>query len=478
MIALKKITVFFMPHPAIIIPQIGGWEGIIAKDTIEGMKKLGQLAIDIHPETIIYITPHGNAFSNGTCLLYENQLSGDFSQYGHSNIKFNKNADMSLTDQINNKLEEMDMVTVLLNRKLGQSYGVYVNLDSGSMVPMYFIDKYFQDYNMVHITPGFTPLEENYAVGDVIGSVIKNNDKNILVVCSGDLSHALKEKGPYHFNPYGAVFDNMVSNAINKKNPLDLLQLKDEDIENAAQCGLRSFLMGFGVLEGLDYDSQVLSYEGPFGVGYLTGYLTSKGTNAKSVINQLLDIKKDKYNKRIGKEDNYIRLARLSIEHYVNNNRMLNYMDVQDSFPQEFNKEAAKSSGVFISIYSHGDLRGCIGTIEAYQNSIIKEIIHNSISACAFDSRFQPVEAKELIDLVIKVDILMEPELINSKSDLDVKKYGVIVEAADKRGVLLPNLKGINTTDEQIRIALEKAGIKTNESFKMYRFRVVRHEAS
>lgn len=475
---MSDLKVVFMPHPPIIIPEIGGGKEIKAQRTIDGMEELGQLVGDIKPNTIIFITPHGNSFSNGTCILKEDMINGDFATFGFPKINFKKKVNQSLSQTIFDKFEENDLVSVLMDYKLAKSYGVEATLDNGVMVPMYFIDKYYQDYDIVHITPGFTTLEENYYLGKNLKEVVNQDSNSILLVCSGDLSHALKDEGPYDFHPSGPIFDEKIKNAIINKDPLSLIFMEDKFVEESAQCGLRSFLIGFGFLDGLSYESKVLSYEGPFGVGYLTGFLKQNNDKkSESLLPKIKDYTLRIYKEKITDEDDYIKLARMAIETYVRYGRKLAFEEVKEVFTREFIMNAkTQKAGTFVSIHNSGALRGCIGTISPTQENIIEEIINNSISACGHDSRFNPVEPKELMDLDIKVDILMEPELIKSKEELDVNKYGVIVEKGYKRGLLLPKLDGVDTIEEQVEIAMNKAGISKEEGIKLYRFEVIRHE--
>ncbi|MBQ7597627.1 MAG: AmmeMemoRadiSam system protein A, partial [Clostridia bacterium] len=134
-----------------------------------------------------------------------------------------------------------------------------------------------------------------------------------------------------------------------------------------------------------------------------------------------------------------------------------------------------RRAGAFVSLHKNGQLRGCIGTIMATKKSIAEEIIQNAISACARDPRFSPVTADELATLEISVDVLGELEPIESPAELDVKRYGVVVSHGAKRGLLLPNLDGVDTVEEQIAIARQKGGIGKNEPYKLERFEVVRH---
>ena len=132
-------------------------------------------------------------------------------------------------------------------------------------------------------------------------------------------------------------------------------------------------------------------------------------------------------------------------------------------------------AGAFVSIHKHGRLRGCIGTIYPTTENVALEIIRNAISASTQDPRFDPITADELKWLEINVDVLGEPERIASMDELDVKRYGVIVSYGQKRGLLLPDLDGVDTPEQQVSIAMQKGGIREDEPYSLERFEVVRH---
>lgn len=136
----------------------------------------------------------------------------------------------------------------------------------------------------------------------------------------------------------------------------------------------------------------------------------------------------------------------------------------------------SERAGAFVSIKKNGDLRGCIGTIEPYRSNLAEEIIGNAISACSRDPRFDPIQPRELAELSISVDVLSEAEPVDSPAQLDVLRYGVIVAKGYRRGLLLPNLEGVDTVEYQLRIALSKAGISPSENYTIQRFEVVRHD--
>ncbi len=120
-------------------------------------------------------------------------------------------------------------------------------------------------------------------------------------------------------------------------------------------------------------------------------------------------------------------------------------------------------------------MRGCIGTFEPTRENVAREIIANAVSSATSDPRFSPIEPSELADLEYSVDILTSPEPVNDISQLDAKEYGIIVESGYRRGLLLPDLAGVNTVEEQINICRAKAGIMTDEPIKLYRFQVRRY---
>jgi hypothetical protein len=144
--------------------------------------------------------------------------------------------------------------------------------------------------------------------------------------------------------------------------------------------------------------------------------------------------------------------------------------------PEELTPEMKQRAGVFVSIHKFGQLRGCIGTFEPQKDNVAEETIANAISSATQDPRFPPVAPNELKDLTYNVDVLTKPEPIDSQDQLDPKKYGVIVECGMRKGLLLPDLEGVDSVDYQIEICRHKAGIMPDEPIKLYRFEVKRYK--
>lgn len=164
------------------------------------------------------------------------------------------------------------------------------------------------------------------------------------------------------------------------------------------------------------------------------------------------------------------KLARMAVEAYVRDGRVI---DPPDGLPEELLNTRA---GAFVCLKIGGALRGCMGTIEPTQPDVAREIIHNAVSAAARDPRFERVECRELDGIEYSVDILRPAERVSSTDDLDPRRYGVIVESGSRRGLLLPDLEGVDTVEEQIDIACRKAGIRFGDPVTLYRFEVVRYD--
>jgi AmmeMemoRadiSam system protein A len=294
-------------------------------------------------------------------------------------------------------------------------------------------------------------------------------------VASGDLSHKLKEDGPYGFAEEGVRFDQEIVQAMKDGDFLHFMEFSPDFCDLAAECGLKSFIIMAGALDGKEVASEFFSYEGSFGVGYAICEFKITGENKDREFDRIFTEKQRAIARERQKlEDPYVHLARLSLETYVETGEYLKYPDMlPDNLPEELTKQRA---GVFVSLKKHGSLRGCIGTTGPVTESIAQEIIRNAVSSGEEDPRFPPVTAEELPELIYSVDVLGEAEPIKLEDELDVKRYGVIVSSGRKRGLLLPNLEGVDTVEQQISIAKKKAGIYDNERFTMERFEVVRHK--
>lgn len=163
-----------------------------------------------------------------------------------------------------------------------------------------------------------------------------------------------------------------------------------------------------------------------------------------------------------------VELARRTIDTYIRERKIIDP-------PADLIDEMKQKAGVFVSLHSKGALRGCIGTFAPTQENVAREIIMNAISASTMDPRFMPVTQDELGSLEISVDVLSAPEPVKDIAELDAKKYGVIASAGGRRGLLLPDLDGVDTPQQQIAICRQKAGISEKEPVQLAKFMIKRY---
>ncbi|MCX7843743.1 MAG: AmmeMemoRadiSam system protein A [Clostridia bacterium] len=466
----RIINSYVFPHPPLIVPEVGRGSESGAAETVKAVIKAAEEIGRDKPTTIILTTPHGPVFQDYIYVSASENLTGNLGKFGAKSVSMHFRNNLDMVNLITRYAKMQGIFAGGLEDSIARKYNVSKDLDHGALVPLYFIHRQFSGFKLVHISVAGLPLVELYRFGMCIARAVKDMDEKVVFAASGDLSHRLTSDAPYGFSREGREFDEMFVEAVKSKDPGKLLEMDEDFCERAGECGLRSFIIMFGAMDGYDMESEVYSYEGPFGVGYSVARITPLGENPAK---RILEKHEERNNKKMEAlrqgEDAYVALARKTLETYVKEGRIIN---VPQGLPEEMIKEQA---GVFVSIKKQGQLRGCIGTISPTKKNIAEEIIQNAISSGTRDPRFDPVEAEELEKLVYSVDVLMEPEPIDSMDQLDVIKYGVIVRAGNRSGLLLPNLEGVNSPEEQVSIALQKAGIRQGEKFEMERFEVIRH---
>ncbi|WP_326907226.1 AmmeMemoRadiSam system protein A [Sedimentibacter sp. MB31-C6] len=455
---------FIVPHPPLIIPKIGrGQESKIEK-TVRAYDLIAKKIEELKPDTIVITTPHSIMYSDYIHISPGKSAKGDFREFGEPDVKFEIEYDVDFVSKLCNFADKEEIPAGILGEKRK-------SLDHGTMIPLYFINKYYKDYKIVRISISGLSLIEHYNFGKCIAKTADEINKKVVMIASGDLSHSLKDEGPYGYTEEGPTFDREVTSVMSNGDFSKFLEFNEDFCEAAGECGLRSFIIMTGALDGMSIKPKLLSYEGPFGVGYAIASFETLGKDKSRFFGEIYKKNEEARLKDImSNEDEYVSLARKSLENYIINEKMINK---SNDLPGEMTR---KKAGVFVSLKMNGQLRGCVGTIMPTTNSIAEEIIQNAISSGLEDPRFNPVTKNELSKIEYSVDVLGEKEPVDSIEELNPKRYGVIVTKGRKSGLLLPNLEGINTPEEQVSIALKKAGIEHYEEYEMERFEVVRHK--
>ncbi|HDQ93137.1 MAG TPA: AmmeMemoRadiSam system protein A [Synergistetes bacterium] len=430
-----------LPHAPILVPEIAYRSGVSPGKTLEAVNYLKFTLKGFVPEYILLLDPHAQT-GPGPCVINSERFYGSLVGFGAGDIRIEA---AGAGEEGSSLVGHINRIFPINENKPGS-----FSMDYASIVPLLFIKRIFGKIPPLLI---LNPVILDYSGAYDFGVHLRKfrSTRDWLLLASGDLSHRLTQDSPAGFHPDGEVVDRKIRNSMETSSPEPILSLSKRSIQNAGECGLRSVLALIGISLGEKID--LLSYESPFGVGYATALWQ------REIF-------------RVGKKEHPLILARRSIEKTSMGNKPDDYLE---EMPFMANKEIEGKRACFVSIKTmDGDLRGCIGTVFPARSTLWEEIIFNAHAAACQDPRFKPVGREELARCRISVDVLEEPERIADLSLLEPKIYGVIVEKDSRRGVLLPDLEGVENTERQVDIALAKAGIVSKERVSISRFRVSR----
>lgn len=465
---MSIVNSYIVPHPPISIPEIAHGREKEVKATVDAYNQFGESIANDNPDTIIIVTSHSVMYADYFHISPGNRAHGDMSKFDTPDLTFDVKYDKELAQTISAVCITSDINAGGLGEK-------DPTLDHGTMIPLYYINKYLEDYKIIRVSLSNLSPYVHYKFGKCIAEACESLHRRAVIVASGDLSHCLKTDGPYGYRHEGPIFDETVTDIMKSADFIDFMTFSPTFVENSLQCGLNCFNILAGALDGRDVKTNFMSYEGTLGVGYaFCNYIPDNShINPDRQFDRRLENKiQIQLNRRKNNENPYVKLARTTLEKYVTTKKYLTLTDLNDIITEDM---LSNNSAVFVTIKKDGIVRGCIGTITPTTGCVAHEIITNTINAGINDPRFTPITVDELPFLSYSVDVLHDPEPIDSLEDLDVEKYGVIVNTDKKRGLLLPNLETVTSPKQQLEIALKKAGIKKDEAYEMQRFEVVRY---
>ena len=431
------------PHPPIMVPEVGRESVDSVAESIEGMAELSKRVIDSGAQTVILISPHAPLEIDAFVAYEGPEVTADFSNFNAPEAFFTTPVDNQLLDAIRRAAAQLNYgVTSLRDR----------DLDHGTAVPLYFLQRSGWQGRVVALGYSFLSNNDHLRFGSCVRNAVEEVGRRVAFIASGDLSHRLRPQAPAGYNPNAHHFDDQVVAALRSNEPRQIVDIDSNLRKLAGECGSRSMLVAIGACSSLPLSCEVLSYEAPFGVGYLVAQLTNQTESSEQSDDVSLPA-----------------LARNAVETFVRSGEI-------PAIPKSTHGILGSRAPCFVSLKTHdGELRGCIGTIEPTRNTLAEEIVANAISAATTDPRFDPVRADELANLRYSVDVLFpsEPAVM---SDLDPVTYGVIVEdeSGARRGLLLPDIPGVDNAEQQVEIAAKKAGISRDDRIRLWRFKVER----
>jgi AmmeMemoRadiSam system protein A len=478
---MSVLEAFVVPHPPILVQGVGRGEERGARATLEAYRSVARRIAELAPELLILSTSHGELYRDALSISTGAGAWGDFSQFRDPDDRLEVDFDEGFIEALIAEVEREGLPFAASPEPDGK-------LDHGCMVPLYFITQELHTpFRVARIGISFLDEHAHYRMGQCVARAVAATGRRAVFVASGDLSHRLREDGAYGFDPAGPRFDEAAVEAFAAGDFEALMRFDARLRDDAAECGLNSFIIMAGALDGHALEAELLSYEGPWGVGYAIARFTPKVDGGSGA---------DGGSKAAGSEtegDNSsapptpslpVRLAFAALDDWLAGNSepsettprvaaLLQALDTSDRDVLETLR--SRRAGTFVSFHKGEPLRGCIGTIAATCENIVDEICQNTASAAGHDPRFPAIRADEVPELSCSVDILGQSEPVNDPTELDATRYGVIVSKGFRRGLLLPDLEGVDTPAEQIAIALSKAGIAPNENYGLERFEVVRY---
>jgi len=432
------------PHPPIMVPEVGRESIAGVRASIDAMAELTRRVVEAGAESVILISPHARLEVDSFVAYEGPSVYADFSNFQATGTEFSARVDEELLTAITRAAAAENYRVSMLADDL---------LDHGTAVPLYFLLRNGWQGHVVALGYSFLSNNDHLRFGSCIARAVDQIGRRVAFIASGDLSHRLKPEAPAGYNASAHFFDEEVIEALRANTPQRIVEIDHSLRRLAGECGYRSMLVAIGAASELPLSCDVMSYEAPFGVGYLVAQITSTPA----------DLTGDNPEDLPG-------LARRAVETFTLTGEVLEPFISQEGL-------LAARAPCFVCLKTRdGELRGCIGTIEPAKDTLAQEIVANAISAATNDPRFDAVCETELAEMVYSVDVLLPAEAA-AMEELDPSIYGVIVEdeSESRRGLLLPDIPGVDTAHQQVEIAKRKAGISPETPVKLSRFKVERY---
>jgi len=443
------------PHPPIIVHEIGHGRERGTQKTIDALEQVAREMAQHRPETAILISPHGPVQLDAFSILVGPRADGSLDAWDAPQVTFAFDNDVEAAALIREEAQRSGVPLEPLERwRYRDSTGRWCDgLDWGCTVPLYHLRPALREAKLVPLSVSFLPPQQHFALGQAVAQAVERLGKRVAIIASADLSHNL------NYGPPGPLFDEKIQKAIAEWDVKTVLDMDADFRQQAAEDAVPSLSFLMGALDGLTARPRVLSYEGPFGVGYLVAAVDIEGPAEPAQASAAAATETASHP--------LVRLAREAVETFVRHSRVIK--------PTDLSEEMQERAGAFVSIKKRGELRGCIGTLEPTQANLAQEVVRNAIDSATRDPRFLEVTPEELDELSYSVDVLSPAEPVAGPEELDPKRYGLIVRLGPRRGLLLPDLEGVSTVEEQISIAKDKACIPPEESPELFRFTVRRY---
>lgn len=438
-----------MCHAPIVIPAIAGTRAADCRATTQAMQETARALVAHEPAVIVLISPHAPRRPRSIGITFDATLSGDFARFGHAQVALELPGAPAAAELIAGKARAQGVETHAL---AGRS------LDHGSMVPLFFVHEAGYRGALVVMSlpyPGIdfysredpAALTIEAALGHALHEAASESAQRWAILASGDMSHRLTRDAPAGFAPRAREFDRSFTRALRHGDLRGAIDADPELMELAAEDVVQSTAVAAAAVQYRAQGTRVFAYEAPFGVGYLEALLFSQNSE-RAAIDAPPDV-----------------LVEIALSAIACALRGESYTPPPLAAPWD------EARAVFVTLRSpSGELRGCIGRTEPRFATLAQEVADCAVSAATRDARMPSVCEEELATLSVEVSVLSAPEPIEDLTQLDPHRYGVVVEQGPLRGVLLPEVDGVESVEQQLAIALRKAGIAPQGRYQLLRF--------
>jgi len=417
-------------HPPILLPEVGGAESQRVQATAHAMQELDAILMAAPATLAIVISPHSPSSMTSLPVRRATRVGGDLARFRAPRVRVEAEVDLDLASKL-----------VADGQRAGfaLTWAEDSELDHGVVVPLHMLPRTMKGKHCVFLGVSGWPLQRFLAFGGWLQQWLQH--RGAILIASGDLSHRLTPDAPYGFRPEGPVFDRLVIDALRGHDWQRIEGVDPDLVEEAGECGLRPLAILLGAARAAGLTSQVLSYEGPFGVGYPVVAFTGARV--------ALDIQD---------------LGRRAIETYLRSHQLI---EPPEPIPMEWQAPSA----AFVTLRKNGAMRGCVGSTRPTEATAAHELIRYAIASAVRDPRFHPVRLDEVPLLSIRVQLLDPAEPLTDITRIDPKTDGIIVRSGDRQALLLPGIEEIVTPEQQLRAACQKAGIDRHAALQVERFR-------
>jgi len=429
-----------MCHAPIVVPEIAGPRAARCETTTRAMREAAEVLVAHEPEVVVLVSPHAPRHRTRWGIVHDDTLHGTFARFGHAALAVGARGAPEAARTLAACAAEAGLTT---HEAAGRA------LDHGTLVPLYFLREAGYTGRVLSIALPYPDAGTELAFGGAIAAAAERLGQRWAVLASGDMSHRLTPDAPAGHDPRGALFDQAFVAELGRGALSAAIGLPHELVAHAAEDVVQSTTVAAGAVRMAPRGVRVLAYEGPFGVGYCEAVLHTALGRARDGERTpppgLVDIALDAITHALAEEP----------------------FD-PPALPPPWDAPRA----VFVTLRSpDGALRGCIGRTQPLLESLAEEVADCARGAALRDRRVAPIAASELPDLRIEISVLGPLEL-TGREQLDPARYGIVVQHGGRRGVLLPAIEGIDTVDAQLRIALHKAGIAPDATYRLERFTV------